>query len=95
MKGIVRMADGDVRAPARGDAAFQRTGALPSMPADFGDGVVILVTQDATQDELDQARRRLAHLPEESAMKAIPVFALSRWQLRSHTRRTHLIRRAR
>lgn len=58
MKGAVRMADGEVRALHAVLRLFSAPRTLPSLPVSFGDGVVILITQDAAPNLLAEARRR-------------------------------------
>jgi len=60
MKGIVRMEDGDVRALHGVLRLFSAPQPLPALPAAFGHGAIVLITQDATAGELAQARARLA-----------------------------------
>jgi G3E family GTPase len=60
MKGAVRMAGGDAVALHAVMRLFAAPCALPSLPAELGDGVVVLVTQDLPRSVLDEARRRLA-----------------------------------
>jgi len=59
MKGAVRMADGDIFALHAVMRLFSAPCALPSLPAELGDGVVVLITQDLPASLLDEARRRL------------------------------------
>ena len=60
MKGAVRMTDGDVFALHAVMRLFSAPRALPSLPAELGDGVVVLITQDLPPSVLDEARQRLA-----------------------------------
>jgi G3E family GTPase len=66
MKGAVRMADGETRALHAVLRMFSAPQALPALPRELGDGVVILITQGAAADLLDEARRRLAQPSEPS-----------------------------
>ena len=59
MKGAVRMADGEVCALHAVMRLFSAPSPLPSLPDEFGAGVVILITQDVAPSTLDEARRRL------------------------------------
>ena len=60
MKGAVRMADGETRALHAVLRMFSAPQPIAALPAEFGDGVVILVTQGVAADLIDEARRRLA-----------------------------------
>ncbi len=60
MKGAVRMTDGDIVALHAVMRLFSTPCALPSLPAELGDGVVVLITQDLPPSVLDEARQRLA-----------------------------------
>src|SRR4029453_3031045 len=59
MKGIVRMADGEIRALHAVMQLFSAPQPMASLPAEFGDGVVVLITQDVAPELLDEAGRRL------------------------------------
>jgi len=59
MKGIVRMADGEIRALHAVMQLFSAPQPVTSMPAEFGDGIVVLITQDVPPPVLDEAGRRL------------------------------------
>jgi G3E family GTPase len=59
MKGAVRMVDGEARALHAVMRLFSAPLPLRSLPADWGDGVVVLITQDVGATLLDEARRRL------------------------------------
>jgi len=59
MKGAVRMDDGEARALHGVLRMFSAPQPVPSLPAEFGAGVVVLITQDVTPATLDEARRRL------------------------------------
>jgi hypothetical protein len=59
MKGAVRMDDGEARALHGVLRLFTAPQPMPSLPAQFDDGVVILITQDVDPAVLDEARRRL------------------------------------
>ena len=61
MKGAVRMADGEARALHGVLRLFSAPQALASLPTGFGNGVVILITQDVEARLLEEARRRLVH----------------------------------
>jgi G3E family GTPase len=65
MKGAVRMTDGEVRALHGVLRAFNAPRPLPSLPDEFGAGVIILITQNVTRDLLDEARARLTTLAEQ------------------------------
>ena len=60
MKGVVRVADGEVRALHAVMQLYSAPQPLKSMPEAFGDGVVVLITQDVPISTLDEAQRRLA-----------------------------------
>ena len=62
MKGVVRMADGDIKALHAVMRMFSAPCALPSLPATLGDGVIVLVTQNLPATVLDEARLRLGGL---------------------------------
>jgi hypothetical protein len=59
MKGVVRVADGEARALHAVMQLFSAPQPVASLPADFGDGVVVLITQDVPRATLDEAQRRL------------------------------------
>jgi G3E family GTPase len=59
MKGVVRMADGEIRALHAVMQLFSAPEPMASIPAEFGDGVVVLITQDVAPELLDEAQRRL------------------------------------
>ena len=61
MKGAVRMDDGEVRALHGVLRLFSAPQIIPALPAGFGEGVVILITQDVAPALLDEARRRMTH----------------------------------
>jgi G3E family GTPase len=59
MKGAVRMADGEARALHAVMRLWSPPSPLSALPAELGDGVVVLIAQDAPDALLDEARRRL------------------------------------
>jgi G3E family GTPase len=59
MKGVVRVADGEARALHAVMQLFSAPQPVASLPADFGDGVVVLITQDVPRATLAEAQRRL------------------------------------
>lgn len=60
MKGVARMADGGVLALHAVMQLFAAPQPLPSLPAELGHGVVIVIAQDVPAAMLDEARRRLS-----------------------------------
>ena len=62
MKGVARMADGTIQALHAVMRLFSAPCALPSLPAELGDGVIVLITQNLSPSVLDEARRRLGGL---------------------------------
>lgn len=59
MKGAVHMEDGEARALHGVLRMFSTPQSLPSLPVEFGEGVVVLVTQGVTPATLNEARQRL------------------------------------
>src|SRR5262249_28590465 len=59
MKGAVRMADGEARALHAVLRLFSAPQPMSSLPSAFGDGVVVVITQNVAPELLDEARRRL------------------------------------
>ena len=62
MKGVVRMADGGIQALHAVMRLFSAPCTLASLPAELGDGVIVLITQNLSPSVLDEARRRLGGL---------------------------------
>ena len=62
MKGVVRMADGGIKALHAVMRMFSAPCTLPSLPAALGNGVIVLVTQNLSAAVLDEARSRLCGL---------------------------------
>lgn len=60
MKGAVRMADGETRALHAVMHLFSAPAPLGPLPEELGDGVVVLIAQDAPAELMAEARRRLA-----------------------------------
>jgi len=59
MKGAVRMADGETRALHAVLRLFSAPQVIAGLPAAFGDGVVVLITQDVAPSLLREARARI------------------------------------
>ncbi len=59
MKGAVRMADGETRALHAVMHLFSAPAPLGALPAELGDGVVVLIAQEVPSTLLAEARRRL------------------------------------
>ena len=66
MKGVVRMQDGEIRALHAVMQLFSAPRPVSSMPAEFGEGVVVLITQDVPASTLEEARRRLTQFTEQA-----------------------------
>jgi len=62
MKGAVRMDDGQARALHGVLRLFAAPQSMRALPPQFGDGVVVLITQDVEPALLDEARRRLTEV---------------------------------
>ena len=62
MKGAVRMEDGSAQALHAVMRLFTAPAALPELPAALGNGVVVLITQDADEALIAEARERLCGL---------------------------------
>ena len=59
MKGVVRMTDGDILALHAVMQLFSAPQPVASIPAEFGDGVVVLIAQGVAPELLDEAQQRL------------------------------------
>ena len=59
MKGVVRIADGEVRALHAVMQVFSAPQPMTSMPPELGDGVVVVIAQHVAPAVLDEALRRL------------------------------------